>query len=295
MLQSIVYDIVAQDESFFYHCCQSEFRRQTGLLERFENKSAKWDYNSLQKVLLSLYDYPLLKRYYLVIDAIDESEEDDRREILELLVKLCSLTQHCVVKVFIASRPVPVLERHISKIHNFIRLQDETKLDIFKFAGSFLERFEFVGFLEEARKYIVDHAAGVFLWVRLVGEELIAYDEDGRSKEDVFQFLKSLPTELEEYYRHMLAKMTARRTDMRDAGKMFQFVLFAHRPLAAVELLHALGISDDASETFWPSDEHFERRIPLERRIVSCGGNFLEIKENHGISRQQSPRLVKSS
>ena len=282
MLRSILYDILDQHETFFYHCFQSEYRRQVALQERGRGDLVEWRYESFQKILLSLRDHSSAKRLYLIIDAVDESDDKDRRDILELLFRLCSETKYCVVKVFVASRPVAVLERRIGEFHNFIRLQDETKSDISKFASSFLERLEFTGFLEQATEYIVKHAQGVFLWVHLVREELLAYDEQGRAEADVFEFLKSLPTELEEFYQRMLDKIGMNRTDLRDGVKMFRFVLFAYRPLTAGELLHALSIPDNPDIKFSASEELFQKRIPQERYITHCGGNFLEIKQRYG-------------
>jgi ankyrin repeat domain-containing protein 50 len=83
---------------------------------------------------------------------------------------------------------------------------------------------------------------------------------------------------------------------------MFQFVLFARRSLTVAELRHTHSIQDNHDIKFTLSDEDFQRRIPvqpaisspshaieghrridsMEQRIIHCGGNFLEIKQNHG-------------
>jgi hypothetical protein len=69
---------------------------------------------------------------------------------------------------------------------------------------------------------------GVFLWVKLVEEELLAYEEDGCcGEEDIFDFLRSLPTELERMYELMLNKMQRKadlrsRAELRDGVKMFR-------------------------------------------------------------------------
>jgi hypothetical protein len=282
MLRSILYDILDQHETFFYHRFQSEYRCEAALQERSRSNLLEWHYESFKRILLSLRDHLPAKRLYLIIDAVDESDNNDRREILGLLFRLCSETKYCVVKVFVASRPVAVLERRISEFHNFIRLQDETKSDIARFAGSFLKDLEFTGFLEQATEYIVEHAQGVFLWVKLVRDELLAYDEQGCAVEDFFEFLKSLPTELEEFYQCMLGKLGTNSAALRNGVKMFRFVLFAYRPLAASELLHALGIPDNPDIKFLASDESFQKSIPRERCITHYGGNFLEIKQHHG-------------
>jgi len=40
-----------------------------------------------------------VERLYLIIDAVDESDDKDRRDILQLLFDLCSRRKHCVLKV----------------------------------------------------------------------------------------------------------------------------------------------------------------------------------------------------
>jgi hypothetical protein len=300
MLRSTLYDILNQDESFFFHF-QRQHREYQKLREKLSYSDlAKRHYELLKEVLLSLQDHPQTKRLYLVIDAVDESEDEDKRKILQLWFDLCSETKDCVVKVFVASRPVKQLEHRIREFHNFIRLQDETKLDISRFARSCLEDLNITSFLDRATRYIVEHAQGVFLWVRLVSEELRDYSEEGPIENDIFEFLGSLPTDLEDFYKRILNKLGRNERDLRDGIKMFRFVLFARRPLTVAELRHTLGIQDNPDIEFTLSDEDFQSRIPaqptpppnavevhrridpMEQRIIHCGGNFLEIKQSHG-------------
>ncbi|KAL7963435.1 putative kinesin [Trichoderma compactum] len=271
MLLSLLYDILYQEEAFFYHHCQTEYRTH-------RCSGVKWDYTSLKRVLRSLQDYrSTSKRFYLIIDAVDESEESDRRNILNLLYDLCSNMEYCVVKIFIASRPVTQLEARRDEFLNFIRLQDETTHDISNFANSLLEGLD----LTRAIAYMIDNAQGVFLWVKLVGEELLRFYEDGYSEHDIFTMLQQLPTELEELYALMLERMRDKKVCLSYGLKMLRFILFAQRPLRVDELLHSLGIPDDVEShsTFSISDESFEKRVPKsERIIISGGGNFLEIQ-----------------
>ena len=283
MFRSILYNILNQDEAFFYHSFQAKYRSRCRCGLRVD-----WDYASLKTVLKSLQDHSLSKRLYLIIDAVDESEENDRRDVLKLLFELCSKTKYSIIKVFIASRPVGQLEIRRTRFHNFIRLQDETESDISNFAGSFLDDLRLTHILTRAKEYIVQNAQGVFLWVKLVGEELVAYEEDGHSEQEIFEFLKRLPTELEDFYKLMFERMNKDKENLPHAVKMFQFVLFARRPLTVDELLHALGIPDNPNTKFTPSDKYFQKCIPTERRIISCGGNFLEIKPYHGTSHNLS-------
>ncbi|PKK54198.1 hypothetical protein CI102_1004, partial [Trichoderma harzianum] len=274
MLLSLLHDILSQEKNFFYHYCQAEYRAH-------HCSGSKWDYQSLKRIFGSLQDYySTSKRLYIIIDAVDESEEADRHDILNLLYDLCSNTKYCVVKIFIASRPVTQLEARRDQFLNFIRLQDETTLDISNFANSLLHGLD----LTRATAYMIENAQGVFLWVKLVGKELLRFHEDGYSEHDIFLMLKQLPTELEEFYGLMLDKMRTNKSCLSYGLKMFRFIMFARRPLRVEELLHSLGIPDNIEPDSISNltDEIFEQRVPLsERIIVSCGGNFLEIKERN--------------
>jgi hypothetical protein len=61
---------------------------------------------------------------------------------------------------------------------------------------------------------------------------------------------------------------------------MLQFVLFTFRPLRLEELRQALAIPDSPDVSFSCSDESFEEDliIGIDKRVISCACNFLEIK-----------------
>ncbi|KAL7801863.1 putative kinesin [Trichoderma afarasin] len=283
MFLTLLHDILRQDEAFFYHCCQAEYRAH-----RHDGLRVKWDYASLKRVLKSLQKYSTKNRFYLIIDAIDESDEVDRRDTLTLLYEICSKMTCCVIKIFIASRPVAQMEARRGHFLNFIRLQDETTADISNFAYSLLDGLHFDGthLLSQAIKYIIDNAFGVFLWVKLAGAELVKAHEDGLSEEAILTLLKELPTELQDVYERMLDRMKGNSSCLFYGLKMFRFVLSAKRPLTVDELLHSLGIPDnlESNGIFDLSDEALQKRIPSSERIIhSFGGNFLEIKSDDGI------------
>lgn len=288
MLRCIFYEILSQHEALFYRYFQSEYRAQREMHKRSNSDLAEWDYESLKRILSSMTDFSPVNRLYLIIDAVDESDDDDRRDILNLMFNLCSKPKDCVIKIFLASRPIGILSKtndcgSFGSKHLSIELQDQTKPDITRFAYSFLKDLDFSSFLDQATKYIAENAQGVFLWVQLVKKELVAYDEAGRCAEkDIFEFLKSLPTELEELYQRMLNKMGRNKKDIRDGIRMFQLVLFASRPFVANEMLHALAIPGDRETDFAVSQDSFAKNIPPERRIIHCGGNFLEVKRSFG-------------
>ena len=82
----------------------------------------------------------------------------------------------------------------------------------------------------------------------------------------------------------MFERMRKKELDLQDGIKILRFVLLGKRSLAVNELLYTFSILDDPDTKFIPSDGFFQRRILSKRRIISCGGNFLEIKPYHGTS-----------
>jgi hypothetical protein len=211
---------------------------------------------------------------------MDESEENDRRDIIQLLCRLCSKASLGNIKAFLASRPLAEVNLQLQEAHHVIRMQDENTDDISRFADDFLTRdLKLTGkILHEARDYITEHAQGVFVWVGLVKNELQRTTETGCSDSDVLEQIKELPQELEEVYERMFHRLEncKQKRDIRDAMKLFRFVLFALRPLTVEELRDALAVPDDHNPHY---DKFTQNKIhDIGKRIVHCGSGFLEIK-----------------
>jgi len=277
MLRSILHSILMQDESVFYHF-QPEFRRF--------RQGAEWPYESLKTILFTLADHVSPKPLYLILDAMDESMEEDRREIADLLCKLCS-AKNFRVKAFIASRPVADLNHLFTKWRqamHVIRLQDENRSDICKFTDDFLVELDLSDLiLREAGDYIKVNAEGVFVWVQLVKTELSRLRSTGLSDMQLSDHLKRLPHELEEFYKFMLDRLEGGdRDEIQDGITLFQFVLFSSRPLTVAELQHVLAIRASERDTSATPHVRFQRHLSnaIEARITHCGGNFLDITGN---------------
>ncbi|KAI0893464.1 hypothetical protein F4806DRAFT_498979 [Annulohypoxylon nitens] len=279
MLRSILYDVLDQDESFFYSGVQAEYRM--ALREESTNTSHCWPNSRLEELLLLLRDHKSGKRLYIIIDAIDEANHHRRRDILKLLFRICSETKYCTIKVLITSRPLGELETlilHHKSITEVLTLQDHTKSDIYHFTRSFMGELQVDRSLEEETDYIVRNAQGVFIWVELVRRQLLRFQDNANPHHDVLEFLKSLPRELEDMYKFILKQLLESDKPVFERSKtIFQFVLCADRPLTLSELIHAACISYDRESTFNSSDTHLDNISEAKRfYITTCGGNILE-------------------
>ena len=285
MLRSVLYDVLNQSEEFFFHF-QSYYRQVSQ-----GRGYSEWSIKSMKGPLLSLTkSHPVSTRLYLILDAMDESDGGKRIEVIKFLHELCAARGYCIVKVFVASRPIVGLGGYPTRNHKMIRLQDVNHSDILRFTESFLCDPELdlePGISRSATEYITTNAQGVFIWVHLVKEELVEHARNGCTENEIFDFLKSLPTELEGIYQLILMRLEGgRKRDIEVGQKMLQLVLFAYRPLGLDELKHALAIQGNLDSEFSCCDESFQRDLILsiEKRIISCAGNLLEIKAqgDHG-------------
>ena len=285
MLRSVLYDVLSQNDEFFFHF--QSYHRQVAR----GSGHPEWPYESLKAILLSVAEkHPVHEHLYLIVDAMDESDDGERMDVIKFLHELCAGRGDCIIKVFVASRPVIGLSGRSAMNHKMIRLQDVNYSDIFKFTESFLGSPELdlpPGIARSATEYITGNAQGVFVWVHLVRKELLGYASYGYTKNQIFDFLKSLPTELEGIYKHIFIRLEGMEKRNVEVGKkMLQFVLFAYRPLGLDELRQALAIRDKLDSEPPCSDISFEGDLiyGIEKSIISCAGNFLEIKAqgDHG-------------
>ncbi|KAF8540605.1 hypothetical protein BDD12DRAFT_980219 [Trichophaea hybrida] len=278
MLRSILHSILEQDESAFFHF-QQEFRDS-----RRRRNYSEWPYESLKKVLSSFGNNPPTKPLYLILDAMDESKEDDRRSIIQLLCNLCSKENRCCIKVCFASRPVAELKLRIREHHHIIIMQDQNMHDISRFADDFLTTdLQLSGkILHDATEYITKYAQGVFVWVSLIKYELLILVERGLPDAEILKCLKGLPKKLEDFYNYMFDKLQmGYPRDIQDRTKLFRLVLFALRPLSVLEIRDALALPDDHNASYEDFQQNISRTIA--RRIEYCGGNFLEIKADETV------------
>ena len=282
MLRSVLHGLLDQNELFFFHF-QPYYRQATQ-----GGRHPKWSYESLKETLLSLIEnHPVREGLYLIVDAMDESDDAERIDVIKFLHELCAAKGLCIVKVFVASRPIRELYRFSAKYHKMIRLEDVNAPDILKYAESFLSKLQLPSdIIFQAKEYIVQQAQGVFVWVHLVQKELDRY-ANGCTRNEIFGFLKSLPTELEGFYKRILMQLEGGISrDIEVGQRMLLFVLFTYRPLELEELRQALAVQDSLGSEHLVSDELLKGNLiyNMDNRLVSCTGNFLQIKGVQGIS-----------
>ena len=316
---------------FFWNSGITEQRTQTGLLRsllyealndhknlvpdifpeewQFKSDSAARD----QMIIPEAWSLPRLKKAFrrliglssqhiklcFFIDGLDEYEgepEDIAQYFKDL--SLCSVhTKFCL-----SSRPWPVFQ-DIYQTTSGLKLQDLTYDDIKLYVHDKLEKTDHMQRLSATESQhssllveeLVQKAAGVFLWVTLVVKSLLNGLRNGDGISHLRRRLKSLPSDLENLYEHMLKSIEPLYRE--EASQMFQIFRATGHELDIPTLDRALWFSDYRQaidlKTFETQVDSSEiDRIKLERMVMKlnsrCKG-LLEAVQTEG------HRLVEAS
>jgi hypothetical protein len=270
MLQSLLYQILEQG-SHLFEVFQEPFRRMKHKSESTDG--IEWSHDALRSVFLSLAhdkDHESKNprcKIYILLDAIDESEDEEKERILYLLRDLC--LGRGKIKVIIVSRPM-TKEGILGKFHR-IELQRENQVDIEKVVDAGLRSIsDMWGELNErqpgeVKRYLLNNARGVILWVVRIINYIEALVSEGSTMKEINEALKGLPNDLESGYKRIIRNLPPDNIEI--ARPMLIWASFAKRHLTLEEFQDAIDISQSQIsdlEKGWPS---FRQRI-----LSTCGG-----------------------
>ncbi|KAM6484265.1 hypothetical protein HDV62DRAFT_389352 [Trichoderma sp. SZMC 28011] len=186
----------------------------------------------------------LLKSYprtTLVLDALDECEVDARKEIVLVLRSLATDAER-PVKIYIASRKEPDIERNLGS-GNLIEIgTSDNKGDIEKYIEQEMTRFnqewESVsqGTREEVKRTITDQSDGMFRWAYLQWEQLKKFKTD----QSIRERLGKLPKSLEHAYDEICSQNEG--YELTILQRAIKWVLCAAEPLSNELLLWAIRL-----------------------------------------------------
>ncbi|EHK48503.1 hypothetical protein TRIATDRAFT_93965 [Trichoderma atroviride IMI 206040] len=302
MLQSLLYQLLSQEQRF-YPAFREKYR---SLLDRSRG-SISWTFKDLHNVFTSLgefNDFPLT--IYLVIDAMDESEQSERSDILLLLQHFCQNESACVIKCVLASRPEEDIKDnffYIRKSHNFFHvvLEKKNEGDIKKFIkiamckvqDAYLAQrpaltAEFEDMAAYATANLVSKARGVFMWVEIVTRELKREVRRGVSAREFKKTVDALPNDLKPLYERIVKDLLARFNNegqekadsrVREAQRMLTWVTFAERALSVNEFRDVVAIPDTVEENSRINlqDYRLLDDTAVQQRMSDICGDLLEI------------------
>ncbi|RJE18003.1 hypothetical protein PHISCL_09657, partial [Aspergillus sclerotialis] len=238
------------------------------------------DINTADVVNFLLSHLEVDKKYYLVLDGLDECDSSEVQKVARSVAQLCDKRVRDF-KILFAGRPElkKLLFRVIKPKYKISVTERKVESDMDHYIATILGRC-----LEEEQlklgdpkiimkisKALRDGSNGMFLWTRLFIEELCAQ----RSDNDILKALKHLPRGLSEIFDRKLHRVLDRMA-AKEAIKTLQFCGVVKRSLTVREYQEALSLL--------PGQRSLDRgQFPNDMyRVISdcCGLAFVDEEDN---------------
>ena len=233
----------------------------------------EWTIPELQDFLIHVAENLGKQLLTAFIDALDEGEENDVRQMVAFLEELgrISIQNRTSFNICLSSRHYP----HISikkGISLIVEDQPGHDCDITTFVGNQLKGDE-GSQMEELRNNLCRKSSGVFLWVVLVIPILNKLYDHGQV-DAMNERLNKIPEKLDDLF----AEILARDTENRDKSiLLLQWTLFAKRPLSPTELYLAVKAGSESLDR-WNLEVPAEGTI--KRHILSCSKGLTEVSKS---------------
>jgi hypothetical protein len=255
------------------------------LLERIPTLAAKLPHRECQRLQKPGWPIELLKdvlrealllvdaaRITCYVDALDECQEQDAREMIDFFEILGSsaVASDASVHVLLSSRHYP--EIHISKCQQLIlEKQYDHGSDIVKYMESKLQIGSSVTSCA-IKSTLLRKASGVFLWVVLVVQILNEHKRRGLVHE-LKQRVDDIPKGLDKLFAEILQEGSS---EVPYTFPMLRLIAFASRPLMREEVYHAVLHSDAQHDTTSLIDITED---DMEHFIVNCSKGLAEMSK----------------
>jgi hypothetical protein len=211
------------------------------------------DSELLRQLLVQVLQVVDWHNIMIVIDALDECDEDEVREMIELFEQVGenAISSCKAFHVLFSSRHYPhiTIQRSVQMI---LEDQNDHSKDIEKYIASELKVGRGRQF-EQIRQEICDKASGIFMWVVLAVKILKKALDHGQIHA-LRRKLQEIPTNLHDLFRSILTRDTQNMEEMK---LCLQWILYAKRPLKREELYFAIlsGLEPHDPFQVWDADD----------------------------------------
>jgi hypothetical protein len=291
MLQEILYQILVQLEGLIPFVLPYYAK----LVRDQQTKFPIWDVRTLRLALVATMEQREIHiRICIFLDALDE-HDGDNDQLASLLYELISNADNDKVriKVCLASRSWNVFEFHFGQSPGFA-IHDYTQSDIQEYTLSRIGDSLGLARLEVSPKrlesiagQITSKASGVFIWVKLVVDELVRGIRDGTPLSVLEEDISKMPQELKDLYLRTLSRIEPAYVE--ECYVMLQIALcnLSALPLEAFIKCTSYTLRGKIAQLETTSHQ------AMARRLKSRSGGLLEIVSTAPLS--QAPAATKTA
>ncbi|VUC20750.1 unnamed protein product [Clonostachys rosea] len=212
------------------------------------------------------------------VDALDECDE---REAADAAYYFEVLTEHCShgcipLRLCLSTRHYPHFDT-LNSLHLTLEDQPNHDRDLERYVDSSL-RVQNSAIVQDLKRFILQKAAGVFLWVVLVVD--ILNSEDRRGRPTLQKTLSEIPAGLSDLIHDILTG--GHDTNMEELLMCISWILFSKRPLSPKEYYHGLwsGLhSMGQGDTIVPNMSIYTGDS-IRRYIISSSKGLAEVIES---------------
>ncbi|KAL8995955.1 MAG: hypothetical protein Q9169_004428 [Polycauliona sp. 2 TL-2023] len=245
-----------------------------------------WQIDRLQDLFATAVQRLGERHLICFIDALDESDEDEIRDLVKFLETLGrpGASSPKYLRVCLSSRHYP----HIS-ITNAIEMTLEGQEGHVQDISNFLDNELKAGGgakSEAIKREILDRASGVFLWVALVVQILNKEFDHGRVHA-LRKRLKEIPDGLDKLFEDILTRDNAHFEEL---ILCLQWILYAKRPLKREELYYAI-LSGTDEEALTPWEPELVTPLDMDKFVLSCSKGLAETTK----SKSQTVQFIHES
>ncbi|KAL6826497.1 hypothetical protein V8C40DRAFT_244386 [Trichoderma camerunense] len=273
-LRSLLHQILKQAPKALIHLVKAYRRKR----KEMGHPPEKWEWHEeeLWKLLDKSLPWLLKDRsIWLFVDALDECGEGDAKRLVRkiecLLKKLSPFPNQTYFNICFSCRHYPILS---SRGRFQICLEKENKSDISTYVQSELKLSSFQEPTPSMiQNSITSRASGVFLWARLVVEQIQDLELDGAGANRIKVAICMTPQHLHELYKKLILDMTS------SSLKLIQWICFAMRPLSTEELRWALVIDVRFSslQECQESENYIPHRKRMEQQVIKLSRGLAEV------------------
>lgn len=293
MLQDLLYQVLEQEKWFLRDIF--DIYEKLSIDQRTPHPT--WDLESLHEAWISLMKQDTTDLRLLVfLDALDEHVSnmgESNERLLSFITDLSSISSDRTTIIFcLASRPWPEFTRTLGNYPGFI-IQDYTKPDIESYTRGRLSSVSPSGSPERESLVakITVKASGVFIWVRLVVDEIAKAISDGTPLAQIKVILQSIPEELTELYKRSIRKLP--HAYHSESDSLFQLVAHFPEPQTletTYQCVHFLTYGSHSERFIYPGgmDSYLASRSASLLEIIQPFEDITDLGTGYSVSLDSS-------